>query len=149
MMMSPAPVPSRPVRVACLGRACLVDRPSGVGGSDAAVRCDSESARDRATFATEAATRAWIAAQDPPPPYLRLGQQLRAGHQALPGLSVALLAAAVDVTPATIYQYEAGHHAPTAPPSTASPRSSNSTPPNCSPWPVTRPPSHRNNVTIP
>jgi transcriptional regulator with XRE-family HTH domain len=50
----------------------------------------------------------------PPEParYLLLGGQLRAARQAQPGLSVALLAAVVAVTPATIYQYEAGHHRP-------------------------------------
>jgi DNA-binding XRE family transcriptional regulator len=112
MTMPPKPVPYLPLRVACLGRSCVVDRPSGVGGSDAAVRCDSEPARDRATFSTEAATRAWIATQNPPPPQRPLGQRLRAGRQAQPGLSVTLLAAAVGVTPATIYQYEAGHHRP-------------------------------------
>jgi transcriptional regulator with XRE-family HTH domain len=47
-----------------------------------------------------------------PPPYQRLGQRLRAGRHASPGLSVALLAAAVEVTPATIYGYEAGQHRP-------------------------------------
>jgi DNA-binding XRE family transcriptional regulator len=46
------------------------------------------------------------------PPYRQLGQRLRAGRLALPGLTVALLAAAVDVQPATIYQYEAGRHRP-------------------------------------
>jgi DNA-binding XRE family transcriptional regulator len=112
MTMSPESLPYLPVRVACLGRYCLVYRPSGVGGSDAAVRCVIEPTRDRATFPTEAATRAWIAVQDPPPRHLPLDQRLRAGRQALPGLSVALLAAAVDVTPATIYQYEADHHRP-------------------------------------
>jgi len=47
-----------------------------------------------------------------PPPYQRLGQRLRAARHATPGLSVALLAAAVGVTPATIYGYEAGQHRP-------------------------------------
>src|SRR5262245_31582032 len=44
--------------------------------------------------------------------YAVLGGQLRAARLAQPGLSVALLAAVVAVTPATIYQYEAGHHRP-------------------------------------
>ena len=47
-----------------------------------------------------------------PPPYPRLGQRLRAARHATPGLSVALLAAALGVTPATIYGYEAGQHRP-------------------------------------
>ncbi len=48
----------------------------------------------------------------PCPPYRSLGQRLRAGRQAKPGLTVALLAVAVGVRPGTIYQYEAGHHRP-------------------------------------
>jgi transcriptional regulator with XRE-family HTH domain len=51
-------------------------------------------------------------ALSPGPPHRRLGQRLRAGRQAIPGLTVTLLAAIVGVTPATIYQYEGGHHRP-------------------------------------
>jgi transcriptional regulator with XRE-family HTH domain len=47
-----------------------------------------------------------------PPPYPHLGRRLRAARRATPGLSVALLAAALGVTPATIYGYEAGQHRP-------------------------------------
>jgi DNA-binding XRE family transcriptional regulator len=47
-----------------------------------------------------------------PARYPLRGGQLRAARQAQPGLSVTLLAAVVAVTPATIYQYEAGHHRP-------------------------------------
>jgi transcriptional regulator with XRE-family HTH domain len=53
-----------------------------------------------------------LAHASPSPPYRHLGQRLRAGRLALPGLTVALIAAAVDVQPATIYAYEAGRHRP-------------------------------------
>ena len=48
----------------------------------------------------------------PPPRYHRLGQRLRDARRGTAGLSVALLAAAVGVTPPTIYAYEAGQHRP-------------------------------------
>jgi transcriptional regulator with XRE-family HTH domain len=48
----------------------------------------------------------------PDPPYPQLGRRLRQGRRATPSLSVALLAAALGVTPATIYGYEAGQHRP-------------------------------------
>jgi transcriptional regulator with XRE-family HTH domain len=46
------------------------------------------------------------------PRFRPLGRRLHDARRRTPGLSVALLAAAIGVTPATIYGYEAGQHRP-------------------------------------
>jgi hypothetical protein len=55
-----------PFQVACLGHYCIAYRLSGIGGYYAVVRCDRDVTRDLATFPTETAARAWIAAQGSP-----------------------------------------------------------------------------------
>ena len=52
-----------PLRVACLGRYCIVYRPGGITGYYAVVCCATDRVRELATFATEAAARAWAVAQ--------------------------------------------------------------------------------------
>jgi hypothetical protein len=64
--MQPKPLSYLPFQVTCLGHYGIVYRLSGVGGYYAVVRCDIDVTRDLATFSTEAAARAWIAARQPP-----------------------------------------------------------------------------------